>query len=131
LELAFKESANGTKDMGVTPMEVSASRLGQQHGVRGKSLSDFRNLGNKPKVSKPKTKNQMKTYTLIDSLNNREISRHKSVLNAVRAQYNHAAALSKSEDGYVWYRILDSDGKEVNEHELTFAQFQVEEQAIK
>jgi hypothetical protein len=70
------------------------------------------------------TKNKMKTYTLIDSLNSRTVSRHKSVLDAVKALERQTA--DKGEDDLIYYRICDENGVEVDDHQIAFAEMQIQ-----
>ena len=54
----------------------------------------------------------MKTYTLIDTLNSRAVSRHNSVLDALKALERQTA--DKGEDDLIYYSIWDENGVEVN-----------------
>ena len=66
----------------------------------------------------------MKTYTLIDTFNSSIISRHRSLLAAVRASGQHARAIRRRNGGnaYVTYEITGTDGKKVDYYDLINAE---------
>ena len=67
--------------------------------------------------------------TLTDTFNNRIISRHRSVDNAVRARAKHARMIRRVNGGnsYVWYSIRCEDGSCPHiQDEIMAAQFELD-----
>lgn len=54
--------------------------------------------------------------TLVDTFNNVEISKHRSLINAIKAQRKHLAAVKKANgaNSYLTYSFLE-DGKPVDQ----------------
>jgi len=51
---------------------------------------------------------------LLDHFNSTRISRHRTVAAAIKARIAHAKRLNRNSPGsYVWYRITDSDGRDI------------------
>lgn len=65
-------------------------------------------------------------YILTDTFNSSEISRHTTLLNAVKAQRRHLRAVKRANgrDSYLTYSITRSDGQKIEEMEI----LQIEEQ---
>lgn len=63
-------------------------------------------------------------YTLIDTFNARPLSRHRSLLNALRASYKHARAVERfnGSGAYVKYGITEPDGSPVDYYDLRNAE---------
>lgn len=63
-------------------------------------------------------------YTLHDTFNNRPISRHRSIVAAVRAMRRHAAAVRRRNgpNSYVTYSITDDAGERVPSCEIETAE---------
>ena len=59
-------------------------------------------------------------YTLTDTSNNRVISRHFSVLSAVRAQKRHLRAVRRAngQNSYLTYSITSDDHRDIGEEIL-------------
>lgn len=56
-------------------------------------------------------------YELIDTHNGRTLSRHRTILAAVRAEFSHARAIERrnGKGSYLTYSIRASDGSDLGE----------------
>jgi deoxyribodipyrimidine photolyase-like uncharacterized protein len=59
----------------------------------------------------------MKMIILTDTFNGRQISKHRTVLAAVRAEMKHSRDVERrnGKGHYVWYNITSSDGSDIAE----------------
>jgi hypothetical protein len=57
---------------------------------------------------------------LNDTFNKVVISRHKTILAAVKAKYRHNRMIKRynGQSSYVWYSIVDSEGADISEEVL-------------
>lgn len=67
-------------------------------------------------------------FTLTDTFNNVPISRHRTLIVAVRAKRKHARAirLHNGEGSYITYEITGPDGKRVDYNDLINAEMTVD-----
>jgi hypothetical protein len=67
-------------------------------------------------------------FTLHDTFNDYPISRHRTLLAAVRARRKHARDISRRNGGnaYVTYAIRDGDGDAVNYYDLIATEQQLD-----
>jgi hypothetical protein len=59
-------------------------------------------------------------FTLIDTFNDRPLSRHRSLLAAVRAKGKHLRAVRRrnGQNSYLTYEVTGPDGARIDGHEL-------------
>lgn len=68
-----------------------------------------------------------KMYILSDTFNGREISRHQSLENALKARAKHLRAVKRANgaNSYLTYSITRADGEEIEENELDWVENQL------
>lgn len=67
-------------------------------------------------------------YSLLDTFNNVTVSRHRTLIAAVRAKRKHARAIRRynGPGSYVTYEITGPDGKRVDYNDLISAEMTVD-----
>lgn len=66
-------------------------------------------------------------FILFDTFNDRVISRHRTLINACKAQRRHAVAVRRANgrDSYIPTEIRNADGTQVSVDDLLAAEFEL------